>query len=359
MKKWVVLNLTAPLALAVAAVMAARGDGRFFLLFMLFIVVVLGLAITSLVAPFSLWRGHGVRSFLVPLSIIASAGLGLVIQGFGSDWMLRATPARPETFLKGTRQEELKRLGEELLATPNSNATRERLGDLGFHRVQVDTARRVVRMSYARLRTWFEYLYAPDGLPGRYARSPRLANADVNDWRRVHEIASVTFGSSAGGDSDAGPGIRGGIAGAIIRRAYGDSLLTDVAARDPEDRTPPEERRHVISALNEQLRPESGLLSNTAVTCEGDSVELHVESRVIPARHWAAALLRELLREGVVERQPDGRHLRLRSGLTDVERARVEWLQLGLLQIAFDDFVDVDTYPYDRRLREHWYIRIW
>jgi hypothetical protein len=69
-----------------------------------------------------------------------------------------------------------------------------------------------------------------------------------------------------------------------------------------------------------------------------------------------------LLAQGVVRRTPDGRHLRTVEPLSPADEIKVEWLHVGLMNIAYGNLVEKSPVLYtgmERRLYENWYYRAW
>jgi hypothetical protein len=145
-----------------------------FLAFMVFIVVLLGLAAVNLVAPLVLWKSYGPRSLLAPLAFPATAALCGSAVIFGPRLVLASTPSSPDTFLRSGTQTELERVSDELLSGRSRVSIEHRLHDLGFSRVEVDTVGKAVLLGHYRRRTWYEYIYVSNGLPPTQWSRPEL-----------------------------------------------------------------------------------------------------------------------------------------------------------------------------------------
>jgi hypothetical protein len=356
-RRLVALNLAAPTVVAAAVVVASRSDQAAFLLSLVLGASLMGLTVVSLAAPPFLWKNNGPRSLLVPLSLVIAATISGAAVMYGPRLVLAGTAAFPDTFLRGTTQSELEHLSNQLLLGQSIDVLEARTKQLGFERVVVDTARRVVTLGHARFRTWYEYIYAANGLPAAYSTEPRITLSDVLNWGEVRRIADQAEPASSRprGSIVFEPELAIG----CFQRFLGDSFLRDLRSRPFPGRLTQEEKAWVLGVLGRQAAASSRLIEDPAVTYEGSPPELHLGTTSISEGFWVSSLMKTLLAEGIVERAPDGRHLMLRPRLSTEEQARVAWLHVGLMNFIYGDLLAKRDYVYDRQLREHWYFRRW
>ncbi len=213
----------------------------------------------------------------------------------------------------------------------------------------------MVTFKHYRMRTWYEYFFAADGLPPGYSTAPRLTEADFVNWGTLRLIAeqadpetrrprgSITFEPA--------------IAVPLMRQALGDSLLNELRRRPNPRPITAKEKALVIAALSGQCSAESRLIANPVIGYEGTPPELHIGQDIISDGFWVSSLLKTLMSDGVVRRAPDGRHLVLKDTLTVEERHRVEWLQAGLLNFICGELLNAHDYTFERELHDRWYFR--
>ncbi len=109
MKNLVVLNVAMPLLLVAAVIAKTRHDAEFLLWSLAFAVILLGLAVTSVVALFVLWKRHGPKALAPLLTLLVVGVLTGTAATYGSRLVLSGTPASPDTFVRGATQRELER----------------------------------------------------------------------------------------------------------------------------------------------------------------------------------------------------------------------------------------------------------
>lgn len=164
MKRLFAMNLIASVLLAISFLAMAWFEREAFLPLLFFMAVVLGLALVNLAAPIFLWKRHGVRSLLLPPTLVAAVYLCTAVSYQGYHFALASTPAAPGTFLRPAIRSDLEALAHSALANGMSDSLERRLREYGFSTTAVDSARQVVTFGHYRMRNWHEYLYAVDGL---------------------------------------------------------------------------------------------------------------------------------------------------------------------------------------------------
>jgi len=357
MRALCILNVAWPLAMAALYVAVTRDADLAFFTFFGFAVVLCGLGVVNLVAPFLLWRRHGARALLPAGLFLVAAAVSAGATMAGSRWMLAGTPARPDTYLDERRQAELGSYAYYLLSEGGSDSIEARLHAEGFQRVKVDSVRKVVTLSHAYARTWHDYIYSPSPLGAPYSTRPRLTMGDVPNWRELRFIAQQNDSSTRRRDSELS--FHPALAVLGMREALGDSVLRDLAARPFNQRVTGGEKRLVLAALNRQCDVASRLIEAPMITVVAGPTDLRIGGQSLPRGSSAPALLGKLLEVGALHPSADRRHLRIRPTLTPTEQSSIEWLQVALMNEIYGELLEARDYVYDRQLAEHWYYRRW
>ena len=352
MKSLLILNVVLPMLAAAATIATTLNDRALFLCLMAFVVVMLGLGIVNLVAPLLLWKRHGPKALVPLLSLILVGALSGATATYGSRAVLSGTPASPDTFIQGTAQRELEVAAHDLLSGVRTGRAGTTLTKYGL-RADVDSTRRVVSFKHYRMRTWYEYLFAPDGLRPVYSTPPRLTEDDFVNWGTLRQIAEQAAPETQRSRSTLA--FEPAIAVPLMRRALGDSLLLDLRRRAAPRPITAADKALVIAAVNAECSVASRLIENRAISYEGDPLALHIGPHSISHGFWVSSLLKELVKQGVVRRAPDHRHLVLRDSLTVEEQGRVAWLQVGLLNFICGELLNAHDYAFERQLQPHWY----
>jgi hypothetical protein len=350
LKNLTIANVALPGAMAAAVIATALFDDLNMFVGMGSAVALFGLSIVNLVAPVLLWKRHGIRS-LIPAATLVLAGLvGVWVAGAGERVILSRTPLSA-TFLRGKTQQELESVGYKLLARGDPGRTSATLENFEFT-TDVDTAGRVVTFSHYRIRTWTNYYFAPYGLPGPLTTDARITAQDIPDWGALRRIARYAASGRTRGAHQFG--FEASIGMPIVREALGDSLLS-LSDAPPKPITASMKLR-LIAALNERCSADSRLIEHPSIVFDGSPPTLCVELMRVPDGWRLSQLLKQLMADGVVKIDSDGRHFVLAGHLTGNQRNRVEWLHAGILEFAFSDLLKPHEYNYDRRVGDHWYV---
>jgi hypothetical protein len=372
MKPWILLNILLPAVLAGLMIAAARFGDDLLLPVVAAAACFCSLGILNLFAPLTLWRKYGRRSLLVPLSFALSALVPIAANVVGEEAILSKSPLRPDSFLRDATRTELETIARQLIERGSGELYTGRLAEIrgqvgqehfddglphsvfeklqarGFDRTTVDGLHRVVTFGHYRWRKWSEYIIATDSLSPPHSWSPKLTEGDIMNWGmvtriskhldpKIHEVPAPSRYEPA-------------VAVPVLREALGDSFLVHL-------RMTAGEKALILKALNAQCVVTSRLVERAEVTYEGEPPTLKVGTTNFENRSRESAEVASLLRQGVLRRGPDGRQLKLGSGLSPTDERRVEWLQLAIMNVAFGNLIATSEHPFDRPLRDRWWYR--
>lgn len=356
------VNVVLPAGAFALLVFATPDTNSAFFAFLGLVVVLVGLGIVNLVAPFLLWRQDGQRA-LLPLAIfVLVAGLCAFGMRPAMTWRLRNTPVQPETFLAGDRKAALEAFALRLLAGGSPDSIPDTVRAFHFQRVVVDPAKGTVLLGHVYGRVWHEYLYAASELPPPYTSPVAIDAASAGDWSRLPELARALAPASAAADTVAGTesaDTRDGLALDVLRAAVGDSLLSALAQESASAPVPDAAKRRVLAALDRACRLEARLLEDPRIAWNDTLTVLRVQGRPVVRAAWANALCARLVRDSALVRVPGAEGLRIAADPAPAQRNAIEWLQAGLLDEALGGLLDVQSPDHGRRLDAHWYYRRW
>jgi len=380
MKALIKLNFAAGLFFAATTIEFARTESPLLLLVNIaFLVGFCVLGVINLASIVTLWNRHGVGA-LAPFGSFAAAVVIWFFGGrYGTDLVLRGTPSRPDSFLRGGTREELTLMANQLIGNgfkeillfpgkptdvrmiagrQQKDVRPEVLAALrrfGFQTVYVDDVQGIVQFSYNHLRHWYDYTWAKNGLSEQRFMPPTISEVDIDTWGQLIKIAKE--GTSEKKQRDCEPGI----AYFYLRDSLGKETLDRIAAYPSSSTISDQEKDLVLSALNKHVGVSSALAEHPQITYEQTSwlgqteVTLNISGGSIGHGFWVVTLLKQLLSEGVITYAPDGRHLRIKTNLTNTERNQVEWLHVGLMNFIYSNFLEKRPHPFTKDLGGNWY----
>ena len=143
-----------------------------------------------------------------------------------------------------------------------------------------------------------------------------------------------------------------------LQQALGASQLAAIASKRSARDITFFEKQAVLTALNQQRMARSKLIEHPRITyAAGDPFGLTLGSRRLTSEYWAVPLLDSLLKAGVIQWAADHRHLRIQEGLSNENERRIEWLQMGVMNILYGNLFNKADPGYDLDLGGGWYFR--
>lgn len=379
-KRLVILNLLAGILLAVTQVSFVRtGDAGLLLPYMAFLVGFLVLGVTDLVAVFTLWKRHRMGAFLPVMSYVVALGFWLIGGKYGSRLALYGTPSEPDSFLRGGTRTELTGIANQLLGNglkriaqfpgqrpqvdmivgrKEYNVPSEILSKLRnyrFQAVEIDDFQETVEFNYNHLRTWHDYIWARNGLSKPYTTAPVITAVDIAGWQALIDIAKE--GDPKRRPNECGPGI----GYFYLKDNLGEDTVSRIGHYHASSEITDLEKQMVMSALNKQVLVSGALIEQPEMTYGSDTwggqtrTGLYISTEFINDGFWVVKLLKQLLSEGVVTLAPDGRHLRIKSDLTETERHQVEWLHVGIMRFLYSNLLEKQPLLFSEELGDNWY----
>ena len=345
------------------------------------------LALLNVASIFVLWKRHRLRAF-IPLGTLAfSIVASFLVAGFGTDFVLRNTPSRPNSFFNNQIKAELTDTAERLIGNgfkeiltyqnrpteihmiaglQNKDVAPEILATLhkcGFQRTYVDDRQGIVMFGYCHSRTWFDYIWAKNGLTETYSMPSTITDVDIEDWTELIHIAKQ--GNTATPQRRSGIVFEPTIVYSFLKDTLGTGMLQKFANYHSVKDFTDNDKNAVLVSLNKHR-----LVPNALVEHQGIIYGIHHwrnETRfgfcicgcTIGDDFWVVKLVKQLLSEGILTHAPDGRHLKIKADLTDRQRLQVEWLHVGIMNFAYGNLLEKKQYPFQKKLGDNWYFNFW
>jgi hypothetical protein len=367
MRILITFNFVIGILFAAVTIASAKWES----LFLLGIFPFLGfgvLALFNIVSIFVLWKRHHLRAF-VPLTTLAiSIVASFLVGGFGTDFLLRNTPSRPDSFFNNQTKAELTDTAEhlvgngfkEIILQPDKPivhmiAGRQEkevdpkilavMNKYGFVRADIDDSQKIVMFGYSHLRTSFDYIWAKNGLSEPDLMPSTITDNDIEDWTELIRMAKHSEGSGAFYPSIVYP---------FLNEALGSEILNQLRDSNSTNRLSDENKNVVLVALNKQRLVSSALVENPQIAYEPTN-GLYICGCSINNGFWVTRLLGQLLSQGVLKYAPDGHHLKIKANLTDAQRLQVEWLHIGIMNFVYGNLFEKRQYPFQKKLGDNWY----
>ena len=150
----------------------------------------------------------------------------------------------------------------------------------------------------------------------------------------------------------------------MLKTALGEDLAGRLAAIEPGQPVGEADRKAVLAAFNRQRMPASRLLENPIVTYEKwDMAGFKEEGLCLNGLKyqggrdgfWEVDQVKKVMDAGLVTYAPDGRHLKIKEGLSPQQSYDVEWAQVGIMSLAYGEVLSKHQFPKLKALGDHWY----
>lgn len=336
----------------------------------------LTLGLANLVGMFVLWKKFRLRAFLPFATYVCSAAVLVTGVRCCVMMILAGTPQRPDTFPRGKAKLELERDAAQLLGHSfKMISTRSddrppvrmvngvalatvppellhRLKSLGIDSIYIDDSQSLVTFGSCHLRSWYYYLYTPQGLEPDYSGPSTITATDIETWTELARMArqgpTMTEGARCGIVFDPE------VVYPVLIRALGEDRLK-MLGEPGQTVVTPAQKALVLQALNDQRQVASRLVEDPCITYS-DREHCHLSVGCpIGDDFWVSKLLETLLRSGVIQRATDNRHLRIKESLTEKEKRQVEWLHVGLMNFLYGNLLEKRNNNYGLDLGDGWY----
>lgn len=314
------------------------------------------------------WKHYRLRVMIPLLTFVVAGAANIFAMGCATDFILRGTPCRPESFFSDQTRLELTQAAQRLVAEHQRNSFSPEIVALaqkhGLKPIFVDDSQEIVVFGYYHLRHWYEYIWAKNGLADPYSMPAAITMADMQDWKEFRRIVkqrdTATLAERHRMEFEPS------IVFPILKDSLGKEFLDRVRnTYSSIDDFTDEDKNALLAALNRQRLASSALVENSQITYEEwhwrwqSDIGLHIAEDFISDSFWVGHLLKQLLSEGVLTLAPDGRHLKLKADLTDKQRLQIEWLHVGIMNIAYGNLVAKRQYVFRKNLGNNWYFNDW
>ena len=336
--------------------------------------IIFGLAGANVISIFQLWRKGNRLGSLIPFGTFLFAMIVCLLgEGYAGKLIAKGTPCSPESFVQGANKADLtqtarqalgKGFKEIYLSTVSEPMMRDKVtmiagvthmsvpDDLtatlrryGFKDMNMDDVQDIVTFERLCSRERVSYIWAKNGLREPFLMPPEITKVDLENWEEVLSILRKRDPQSKMYDH--------------LKKSLGASLLERIAQYRSADDLSTQEQDSIISALNQLVA--SALIENSQITFDTDPDTERFELRIFGIRadetFWEIALIKKLLSEGILIAAGDGKHLKIKVGLTAQERLQVEWAHVGLMNLLYGRLLKKKLYPFTGKLGDGWYFR--
>jgi hypothetical protein len=314
------------------------------------------------------WKHYRLRVMIPLLTFVVAGAVNIFAMGCATDFILRGTPCRPESFFNDQTRLDLTQAAQRLVADHERKDFSPEIVVLAqkhsLKPIFVDDSQEIVVFGYYHLRHWYEYIWAKSGLAEPYSMPAAITMADIENWKEFGRI--VKQGDTATLAERHRMEFEPSIVFPLLKDSLGAEFLDRVRnASSTKAEFSAEERHAILAALNKQRLASSALVENSQITYEEwhrhwqSDIGPHIAKVYISDSFWEGRLLKQLLSEGVLTLAPDGRHIKLKADLTDKQRLQIEWLHVGIMNFAYGNLVEKRQYVFRKNLGSNWYFNDW
>ena len=355
-----------------------------------------GLAFVNLGYILFAWNKRRRRAFLPLASYLVSAGLAALVMHYGTKFVWWNTPFQPDTFLTGQRRADLTAAamaldgkgysgiadaGLNIVALdiimldghPRRKVDQQVINTMkryGLVEAVMDDAQGIVRFLFCNNRLNCEYIWSKPDLTISNGLSSTIFDEQVG-WNTLTEIIRHFQGGESTNRPPETSRVRADFPFPQLKAMLGDDLVIRLAAIGPEQPVGEPERKAVLAALNRQRMPASRLLENPIVTYENWGMHgFKQEALCLNGNQyqggsddfygvWEVNQVKKVMDAGLVTYAADGRHLKIKEGLSPQQSYEVEWAQVGIMSLAYGEVLSKRQFPKLKALGDHWYYFCW
>ena len=345
------------------------------------------LAFVNLGYIFFGWKKQRWRAFLPLASYVLSAGLAVLVMDYGAKLIWRNTPFQPDTFLNGQRRADLTAVaialdgkgyaqirvppGEPLMVTMLDGRPRREVDtqviatmkQYGFTVADMDDAQGIIQLEFYNGYHCYEYIWSKPDLAAPDGLSSAIFDEQVH-WNNLTAIIRhVQSGKSANRMPERFK-MPFNFRFSLLKATLGDDLVNRLAAIEPGQPVGETDRKAVLIALNRQRLPSSRLLEIPIITYENWDMHGFKEEGLclngLKYRggwdgFWEVDQVKQVLDAGLVFHAPDGKHLKIKEGLSPQQSYEVEWAQVAIMAFAYEGMLTKSRLPILKSLGDHWY----
>ena len=368
MKILITLNFVIGVLLTASMIVFEKYEGAGLLTGIFLLPCFLVLALVNVVVILLLWKKKRLRAFVPIGTYIIAAAMFLFGTNWGTKLVLNGTPCKPESFFNDQTRLELTQAAQRLVAEhQRNNFSPEIVATAQKHSLKptfIDDSQQIVVFGYYHLRHWYEYIWTKNGLTDPYSMPATITMANIEDWNEFKRIAKQ--GDTATLDERQRMVFEPSIVFPFLKDSLGAEFLDRVRNASFRIADFSDKDKHaILEALNKQRLASSDLVENSQITYEAwqrngqTEIGLHISKDYISDSFWVGRLLKQLLSEGVLTLAPDGRHLKIKADMTDKQRLQIEWLHVGIMNLAYGNLLEKRQYVFRKDLGSNWYFNDW
>ncbi len=335
------------------------------------------------------WNKRRRRAFLPLASYLVFAGLAALVMDYGTKFVWWNTPLQPDTFLTGQRRADLTAAAmaldgkgysgiadeglnivalsiEMLDGHPRRKVDQQVINTMkryGLVEADMDDAQGIVQFLFCNNRLNCEYIWSKPDLTAQDALSSTIFDEQIH-WNTLTAIIRHFQGGESTNRPPETSRVRADFPFMQLKAMLGDDLVIRLAATEPGQLVGEADRKAVLAVLNRQRMPASRLLENPSVTYENWGTHgFKKEALCLNGTkyrggldgYWEADQVKKVMDAGLVTYAADGRHLKIKEGLSPQQSYEVEWAQVGIMSLAYGEVLSKRQFPKLKALGDHWY----
>ena len=233
----------------------------------------------------------------------------------------------------------------------------------GLVEADMDDAQGIVQFLFCNNRLNCEYIWSKPDLTAQDALSSTIFDEQIH-WNTLTAIIRHFQGGESTNRPPETSRVRADFPFMQLKAMLGDDLVIRLAATEPGQLVGEADRKAVLAVLNRQRMPASRLLENPSVTYENWGTHgFKKEALCLNGTkyrggldgYWEADQVKKVMDAGLVTYAADGRHLKIKEGLSPQQSYEVEWAQVGIMSLAYGEVLSKRQFPKLKALGDHWY----
>lgn len=282
------------------------------------------------------------------------------------------SPNNPHNFLTVNKQKELSVFAEELLSTNlrqiriypdnsksietydgNTSVTipkliEDKLKHYRFDVVDINSKESTVSFEYYRLRVWFYYIYSRNELEETFLMPTKINLEDIHDWNGIIRFAKtdnkIYFNFSS--------------VKQLRDDFLGSTFINKLKSYNSADDLTANDRIFIVNALNKQHEVSSKLIEMPEIRLINSGLDIG-EASWYGQSFWVIKLGTQLLDDNIIKHTDKNGHMKISPNLTENEKLRIEWFNIGIMNWLYGDFLNKQPIIYRVKLSKNWYFNSW